>query len=263
VKTGLADAGACGKALPVSRAHLGPILGLIALLAAPPGASAEGVSGCPRTPVQPLAVPGLHAAFAAGRPVTIVALGSSSTAGAGAASPAAAYPARLQALLRAALPGAPLRVVNRGIGGQDAADMVARIEWDVTVERPDLVIWQVGANGALRRADPDRFRTLVAAGIARLRAAGAEVVLMDNQRAPRIEAAPGHERFDTTLAELAREHRVSLFSRRRLMGDWAERGAAPAAMLTGDGLHHNERGYACLAASLAEALLAGQHWAGR
>jgi lysophospholipase L1-like esterase len=247
----------------VSRALLGPILGLLLPLLAASAALAQGAPGCPRAPAQPLAVPGLHAAFAAGRPVTIVALGSSSTAGAGAASPAAAYPARLQALLRAALPGASLRVVNRGIGGQDAADMVARIDWDVIVERPDLVIWQVGANGALRRADPDRFRALVADGIARLRAAGAEVVLMDNQRAPRIDAAPGHERFDATLSELAREQGVSLFSRRRLMGDWAERGAAPAAMLTGDGLHHNDRGYACLAASLAEALLAGQHWAGR
>ncbi len=49
-----------------------------------------------------------HAArrLASGEPLTIVAVGSSSTAGAGASSPAASYPSRLAVELQAAFPGA-------------------------------------------------------------------------------------------------------------------------------------------------------------
>ncbi len=202
-------------------------------------------------------LPKLRAALAQPEPhLTIVALGSSSTAGAGASSPEASYPARLEAALRAARHFVALRVVNRGRGGEQANQMLARLETEVLAERPDLVIWQAGANGALRRADPERFRAILAAGIARIRAAGAEVLLMDNQRAPRIAEAPGHARFDSSLAGLAEAMPgVALFSRWRLMGAWAAAGTPAAAMIGADGLHHNDRGYTCLAAALAEALL--------
>jgi acyl-CoA thioesterase I len=229
--------------------------------ASPDGGAPPSVADCPAVPTQPVVLPGLRRALLTkreGPPVTIVALGSSSTAGAGASTPAAAYPARLEAALRAALPDAPgLRVVNRGVNGQDATEMAARLESDVLPERPALVIWQVGANGAMRRADPERFRAVVAAGVARLQAAGAEVLLMGNQRAPMIEDEPGHGRFDAALTDLAAAlPGVELFSRRRLMEAWAAAGTPSAAMLTGDRLHHNDRGYACLAAALAESLLA-------
>jgi len=231
-------------------------------------------AACPGVQVPPLALPGLRAQLAPRGggggfprravaatpppPLTIVALGSSSTAGAGASTPEATYPARLEAILRAARPDLSIRVVNRGRGGEQADQMLARLDTEVLPERPALVIWQVGANSALRHADPARFQALVATGIARLRAAGAEVVLMDNQRAPRIEAAPGHARFDALVADLASgTPGVALFSRRRLMDAWAAAGTPPGAMLDEDGLHHNDRGYACLAAALAEALLGG------
>lgn len=236
--------------------------------AAPP-AGPPAAADCPVVPVQPVALPGLRRALlaspagpaAAAAAVTIVALGSSSTAGAGASSPAAAYPARLEAALRAALPDVPgLRVVNRGVNGQDAIEMAARLDGEVLPERPALVIWQVGANGAMRRADPERFQAVVAAGVARLRAAGAEVLLMGNQRTPMIETVPGHARFDAALADLAEAlPGVEMFSRRRLMDAWATAGTLPAAMLTEDRLHHNDRGYACLALALAESLLGSLH----
>ena len=84
----------------------------------------------------------------------IVALGSSSTQGAMASDLAHSYPAVLQQALSAGLPEAHVAVINRGIGGQDAAEELARLDADVLAMRPQLVIWQVGANGALRNADP-------------------------------------------------------------------------------------------------------------
>src|SRR5262245_35769592 len=54
-------------------------------------------------------------------PIKIVAIGSSSTSGAGASSQAATYPSRLEAELKARLPGLPITVLNKGIGGEEAA----------------------------------------------------------------------------------------------------------------------------------------------
>src|SRR5579871_5623313 len=81
--------------------------------------------------------------------LTIIALGSSSTEGVGASSPAHTYPALLQKQLRAALPKVAVKVVNRGIGGQDVDDMMRRLP-AIIGERPDLIIWQTGSNDPLR-----------------------------------------------------------------------------------------------------------------
>src|SRR2546423_1793275 len=80
--------------------------------------------------------------IAQGLPIKIVAIGSSSTFGSGASSPAASYPSRLEAELKAQLPGLPITVLNKGIGGEEAAQMVARFDADVIDENPDLVLWQ-------------------------------------------------------------------------------------------------------------------------
>ena len=62
--------------------------------------------------------------LASGEPVTIVAIGSSSTAGAGASSPAASYPGRLEVELKIHFPKLSIKVLNRGVNGEDARDGV-------------------------------------------------------------------------------------------------------------------------------------------
>ena len=213
--------------------------------------------GCPPAPVEALPLPLSRAAVREGRPLTVVALGSSSTEGAGASTPGHAYPARLEALLRAALPGRVVRVLNRGVGGQDAGDMLARLDSDVLAERPQLVVWQAGANAALRGMDPGAFRAALADGIARLRADGTDVVLMDSQLAPAVLSRPLHPRIAAAMRDIAAAWSVPVFSRARLMRAWEAAGAPPPVMLHSDGLHHNDRGYACVAEALAEAILGG------
>ncbi|BDG70891.1 SGNH/GDSL hydrolase family protein [Roseomonas fluvialis] len=229
---------------------------LVGLL--PACARADEAPACPPAPVVPIAAPRLAAAIAGGEEVRIVALGSSSTAGAGASLPWRAYPGRLEARLRAALPGTAVTVMNRGAGGEDAAHMLGRLERDAVAERPQLVIWQVGANAALRSMDRDSFRSFLRQGLLRLRVAGIDVVLMDNQRAPRIAARPGHRDYDTMLAEAAAGvPGVVLFSRGALMDAWAANGVPNEAFLISDNLHHNDRGYACIAEAISAALMAG------
>src|ERR1700676_2090856 len=71
------------------------------------------------------------ARLADGRSLRIVALGSSSTAGIGASKPSNSYPSRVEAELRARYPEMDIVVLNRGIGGEDARDMLARLDKDV------------------------------------------------------------------------------------------------------------------------------------
>jgi acyl-CoA thioesterase I len=59
--------------------------------------------------------------IAHGGPVTIVAIGSSSTAGLGASSATASYPSRLEVALKAKLPGIQITVLNRGAMGRRSA----------------------------------------------------------------------------------------------------------------------------------------------
>jgi acyl-CoA thioesterase I len=104
--------------------------------------------------------------LAEGRNLTIVALGSSSTQGAGASSPAHAYPARLESELHALLPHMAITVINKGVGGEDSAQMLARFERDVLTVEPDLLIWQAGVNAAIRGTPLDEFVEQMSDGIA-------------------------------------------------------------------------------------------------
>src|SRR5258708_3438893 len=80
------------------------------------------------------------------RPIKIVAIGSSSTAGAGASSPDATYPSRLELELTQHFLWHDIAVLNRGANGEEAADMLARFDANVVAEQPDLVILQTGTN---------------------------------------------------------------------------------------------------------------------
>ncbi|MEA2930554.1 MAG: acyl-CoA thioesterase [Hyphomicrobiales bacterium] len=192
--------------------------------------------------------------IAQGKPLKIVAIGSSSTSGAGASSRAATYPARLEAELKAQLPGLPITVLNKGVGGEEAPQMVARFEADVLEEAPDLVLWQVGSNSVLR--DHPTPATLIHQGIEQLKANGADVILVNPQYAPRIIAKLGAEHAVDVITATARDEEVGLFDRFAVMRYWRETENLPfEQFITPDGLHMNDWGYACVAKLLAGAIL--------
>lgn len=206
--------------------------------------------------MEPLHLSHLRAALAAHSEGLIVALGSSSTEGVMASDSAHTYPAILQRTLNKVIPTAHIAVINRGIGGQDAPEELARLDSDVIALHPQLVIWQVGANGAMRNADPALFHHMVTEGVERLRKAGIDVILMDNQRSPKVLAAVEHIVLEDSLRHVARETGVDLFSRSHLMDAWSNEGAKPGLFTASDGLHHNDLGYRCVTEALAREIVA-------
>ncbi len=229
-----------------------------ALLGAPcAGAAAEAEPACPDVKMPALHAPHLRAALARHEQAIIVALGSSSTRGWQSSDPAHSYPAVLQSELTRLLPHAHVAVINRGVNGEDVTQELPRLESDALVVRPQLVIWQIGANGALHSMDPAAFRALAVAGVAQLHKAGVDVVLMDNQRSPRLLAAPEDQVIDHAVTQVAEQTETSLFDRGALMDAWAAAGDGYGRFIAPDKLHHNDLGYRCLGEAVAAALVAG------
>ncbi len=189
------------------------------------------------------------------QPLKIVAIGSSSTAGAGASSPAASYPNRLEADLRTRFPADQIVVINRGSNGETASDMVARFDTDVIAEKPDLVLWQVGSNSVLRDHPLLPAGAILREGVRRLKDAGADVVLINLQFAPKILAKHDAEGMVALIDATAKELGVGVFRRFAIMRRWREENKlAFDTFVTADGLHLNDWGYACWAKSLSVAI---------
>jgi lysophospholipase L1-like esterase len=201
-------------------------------------------------------LPKTRAALASGRPLRIVAFGSSSTGGAGASAARFNYPSRLAVDLAAHDPGATFEIINRGVNGEDVWENMKRLDRDVLAARPDLVIWQFGTNAVLHDVDYDDFDRHAQQGIDRMRAAGIEVLLMDLQYSPRVVEVPTHGRMLDHFDAIGARNHVPVFHRFAVMHHWAdEMGAAYVTMISSDGLHMNDRSYACLGERLAEAIV--------
>jgi acyl-CoA thioesterase-1 len=193
--------------------------------------------------------------LASGNLITIAALGSSSTAGIGASSAATTYPNRLMVELAQRLPAQPITVLNRGISGERAIDMLARFDESVAAEHPDLMLWQVGTNAVLRGYEHSKSNLLIRDGIRRMKAIGADVVLIDPQFAPKVIAKPEIEDMVGLISSAAMQENVDVFHRFALMRRWYEIDGMPfETFVSSDGLHMNDWSYSCLAKALADAI---------
>ncbi len=206
-----------------------------------------------------------QAAMARDSDFRIVALGSSSTQGAGASSPKMCYPAQLEAELnRRFHPEKHFEVANLGVGGEMTSHMLARIDSEVLPLKPDLVIWQTGVNDAIVGISLDDFRMELAQGIDAIRATGADVILLDLQYYPRSERVSGYKDYLRTMSSVAHEKAVPVLKRHAFMKHLVDsRQFTPAQILAPDLFHLNDLSYRCLGNLVADAIGDGLEQAGR
>ncbi len=191
------------------------------------------------------------------QPLAIVAIGSSSTAGIGASDPARAYPAVLAEELRHRWPQLAVTVINKGVAGELASQMLARFERDVLPYHPQLVVWQTGSNQLLLSENIEGYGETIRQGISRLKAAAADVVLMDPQFAPRVLARRMHLPVVDSIAAVANDTNVAVFHRFAVMRHWISSGQYKTEdIISSDGLHMNDVSYNCIARLLADSLVA-------
>jgi acyl-CoA thioesterase I len=176
---------------------------------------------------------------AAERPVKIVALGDSLTAGYMVAA-ADTFPVKLERALRAQ--GNAVEVVNAGVSGDTAVGGLARLDWAIP-EETDAVIVELGANDALRGVDPEATQRALDEILRRLRARGV-IVLLAGMRAPPNMGPDYVRRFDAIYPALAQRHEVMLYP------FFLDGVAANAALNQRDGMHPTAAGIDVIVRSL-------------
>jgi acyl-CoA thioesterase I len=140
------------------------------------------------------------------RPIKIVALGDSLTAGLG--LPAnAAFPARLERTLKAR--GSAVEIVNAGVSGDTAAGGLARLDWSVPADA-DAVIVELGANDMLRGFDPKVTRGALEEILRRLTERKIPVLLAGMRAIPNL-GIDYMQGFEAIYAELAAQYSVLLY----------------------------------------------------
>jgi acyl-CoA thioesterase I len=179
------------------------------------------------------------AAPAAERPVRIVALGDSLTAGLG--LPAhAAFPARLEKALRAK--GLAVEIANAGVSGDTASGGLARLAWAVP-EGTNAVIVELGANDMLRGVDPTVTRKAIEEIVRRLTGQGIAVLLAGMRAAPNLGPDYGGA-FEAIYAEVAAKHDLLLYP------FFLEGVAADARLNQRDGIHPTAAGVDAIVARI-------------
>ena len=195
-----------------------------------------------------LAVPLAGPAAGADRPVRIVALGDSLTAGLG--LPAnAAFPVRLEQALNAK--GMAVEITNAGVSGDTASAGLARLDWSVP-EGTDAVIIELGANDTLRGTDPKVTREALEGIVGRLRERRIEVLLAGMRAAPNLGPDYGRD-FDAIYPDLAARNDLLLYP------FFLDGVATDAKLNQRDGLHPTAAGVDAIVARIlpkAEALVA-------
>ena len=188
--------------------------------------------------------------------VKVLAIGSSSTVGLGASSPSATYVARLEPTLEGALKGIDFDVIGRGMSGEVAQGAADRMKQEVQQAKPDLVVWQVGTNDALRHVSLDKFRNCLKTTLAWLAEMKVDAVLINPQYGETLVKDAYYGEVVNAISEIAREAGVLLVDRFDAMRE-LQRERGDRFYLTADSLHMNDVGYRCMAEQLARAIVGG------
>jgi acyl-CoA thioesterase-1 len=170
-------------------------------------------------------------AAAATKPIKMVVLGDSLSAGLG-LSASAAFPERLQKALKAK--GIEVDMTNAGVSGDTSSGGRDRLDWSVP-EGTEAVILELGANDALRGIDPKLTFSALSDILTRLKARGIPVLLC-GMVAPPNYGSDYSARFNAIYPELAKSFAVPLYP------FFLEGVAADATLNQADGMHPTPEG---------------------
>jgi acyl-CoA thioesterase-1 len=149
---------------------------------------------------------GASAQVPAGKPVKLVVLGDSLSAGYGLPA-TAAFPVRLQKALKDK--GIEVDLVNAGVSGDTTSGGLARLDWSVA-EGTQAVILELGANDALRGIDPKVPRAALEQILTRLKARNIKVLLCGMLAPPNFGPEYAAQ-FNAIYPDLAKAFEVPLY----------------------------------------------------
>ena len=191
------------------------------------------------------AATGLARAAANPRPIKIVVLGDSLSAGLGLPA-SSAFPQRLQKTLESK--GIAVDIINAGVSGDTSSGGRDRLDWSVP-DDTQAVILELGANDALRGTDPAVTRSALSDILTRLKARGIAVLLC-GMVAPPNYGSDYSARFNAIYPDLAKSFGVPLYP------FFLEGVAADAKLNQADGLHPTAEGVDVIVGNILPAVQA-------
>ncbi|NNM72178.1 SGNH/GDSL hydrolase family protein [Enterovirga aerilata] len=186
-----------------------------------------------------------------GGELRVLAIGTSAVGGAG--SPPKNYQAQVEAILEQAFKGLNVVMVNRGVSGEVAALTAERIKLQVALEKPDVVLWQVGTNDALARVSAEDFERSVRETVQWLKEHRVDVILVGLQYSPKLAADENYAAIRGALRQVAASENVPLVRRYAAM-EFLERGRK-GEIAPIDTTDLNDLGYRCMAEHIARAMV--------
>src|ERR1700738_1053908 len=197
-----------------------------------------------------LLMPGPRAAKApAAKPIKLVVLGDSLSAGYGLPG-AAAFPVRLQKALKDK--GIEVDMVNAGVSGDTTSGGLDRLDWSVG-EGTEAVIVELGANDALRGIDPKIPRAALEQILARLKARKIAVLLCGMVAPPNFGAEYSAQ-FNAIYPDLAKQFGVPLYP------FFLQGVAGDARLNQADGLHPTAKGVDVIVKAILPSVAAFLEW---
>ena len=184
------------------------------------------------------------------RTVRILAIGNSTGRRQG------GFTRHIERILKQAVKGADVVIINRGVSGELAANAALRIKNEVAMSNPDLVIWQVGTDDALAFVPLEEVRETVESTIRWLKEHNVDVVLAGLQYVDRVAQDENYYRMREMLRDIASKEHVMIIRRYEAMQFIAatqDAGGGPGP----DEFERTEAGYNCLAQYLASAITVG------
>ncbi len=233
-----------------------PALLIWLLMATTPGVAAD--PACPVADdlaLHGLSLPATKAAVAAGH-LIIMTMGGAASAGQAAHGAEFSYPVRMAARLRAALPNLDVSAVSRAAPRRSAAMSVAHLDADLAEVHPNLVIWGPGAIEAGSGTDIDDLVAQVEQGIAKIRDAGADLILIDLQYAPSIARVVNLAPYREAVQRVGEANGVPVLDRYELMRRWSQDGVLDLDVADSEArVGVARRLFDCLAAVMADEIV--------
>jgi acyl-CoA thioesterase I len=189
----------------------------------------------------------IRAALEEKRPIRVLALGPAIT---GFDQGSGAYPTRLKHELETVLSGIEVVMEQRSLSGQIMADAFDRFTALLTEIEPDLLVWQVGTNDALAKADVELFTDALNQMLAWLKQTDSDVVLVQPSYHAALASDEHYSSLIAAIEKSARKNQVPLVLRFEAMRFLSQQKTQDAR----NQFRLNDLSYRCMAEHVARTI---------
>src|SRR5262245_8064346 len=159
-------------------------------------------------------------------------------------------------MLENAVKGLDVEIINRGVSGELVRDAQERLKVQVALNRPDLVLWQVGTNDALMQTPVDSFEQTVTDTVRWVKEHNVDIVLVGLHYARQMAGDPHYQAIRASVQRIAEREKVMRIGYYEAM-ETIMRARSMAALPQSDEFTLTESGYLCLAQYVARTITIG------